>query len=114
MDKTNLDRKILGQRIRTARERANFQQLELATHLSLNQRAISEMENGRRKVDVLELALIADATQVPISYFFEGESRLSDFEELFLKQIERLNTDKDKQNALDFFQFFCDVINQYS
>jgi transcriptional regulator with XRE-family HTH domain len=113
MQRINLDHNIIGQRIRNAREQANLQQIELAEQLSVNQRAVSDMENGRRKVSALELATISSITNIPVLYFFEGEKTLTSFDYLALNQLNRLESDIDRNNAVELLRFFCDALEQH-
>lgn len=50
---------IVGAALAAARLRANITQVELARRLSKPQSVVSEYENGRRRVDVVEFLLIA-------------------------------------------------------
>jgi len=44
-----MDAKIIGRRIRTARERLGLSQEALATAIGRDQRTVSEYENGKRQ-----------------------------------------------------------------
>jgi transcriptional regulator with XRE-family HTH domain len=63
----------LGERIRRARELAHLSQDELAQKIAKDQRAISLYESGRRRIYAIELPKIAQALNVPVSYFFERD-----------------------------------------
>jgi transcriptional regulator with XRE-family HTH domain len=53
------DRKGLGERLREAREYLGFSQEEVAKFLGIARSALSNIENGQRKVDALELKQLA-------------------------------------------------------
>ncbi len=53
--------RILGQVLTAARERAGLRQTEVATRLGMPPSYLSKIENGTRRLDVIELIQIADA-----------------------------------------------------
>jgi len=53
--------RILGHVLVAARERAGMKQAALATKLDLPPSYLSKIENGTRRLDVIELIQIADA-----------------------------------------------------
>jgi transcriptional regulator with XRE-family HTH domain len=63
----------LGRRLRAARVARGFTQEDLIERLGKTRYAsdISEYENGRRKMSVVDLPYYAAALGVPITYFFE-------------------------------------------
>lgn len=70
-------RNIVGERVRLARERAKprITQLDLAARLQvrgvrLEQAAISKIEAGTREVTDMEIAAIAEALDVSVSWLF--------------------------------------------
>jgi transcriptional regulator with XRE-family HTH domain len=72
------DKNIIGSRLRKARKVAKppLTQLDLVARLqllglSIDQSAISKIEAGRRPVFDYELAALAKALRVPVTYFFE-------------------------------------------
>lgn len=67
------DRETLGDRLRVAREYVGLKQEEVARNLSIPRSALSNIEAGTRKVDVLELAQMAKLYQRPVSWFTSGE-----------------------------------------
>jgi Zn-dependent peptidase ImmA (M78 family)/transcriptional regulator with XRE-family HTH domain len=64
------DEKVLGARIREARERAGITQGELANRVNLDRTAVNKIETGARKVTALELSDIAAALGVRMASFF--------------------------------------------
>ncbi len=105
--------KLLGIRIRQARERLGLSQEELAAALSKDQRAISEYENGKRKLSVTDLPKFAEVLDVPLLYFYEGEIAMQDFDRAMLDQFRRLPTPETKQAAIDLIRIFSDTIAIY-
>jgi transcriptional regulator with XRE-family HTH domain len=63
------DRKTLGDRLREAREYLGFSQEEVANFLGVSRSALSLMETGQRKVEVMELKKLAGLYKRPVSYF---------------------------------------------
>ncbi len=63
------DRKLLGERLREAREYLGFSQEEVATFLGVPRSALSLIETGQRKVDALELKKLAGLYKRPVSHF---------------------------------------------
>jgi transcriptional regulator with XRE-family HTH domain len=55
------DYKIVGEALAAARKRAGLTQQQLAKRLRKPQSFVSSYERGQRRVDVLELLLIAEA-----------------------------------------------------
>lgn len=90
-----MDLRLLGQRIRQARERLGISQEQLALAVSKDQGAISEYENGRRKIPAVELPSFAEVLQVPILYFYQEAITPDDFDQALLSEFHRLpNTSK--------------------
>jgi len=65
-----VDEKMLGVRLREARERAGLSQGELGALVNLDRTAVNKIEGGVRKVTALELSEIAAALGVRMSSFF--------------------------------------------
>ena len=70
----------MGKLIRRARNDQKLSQAELAKSLYIRQASISEMENGKRVVNSIELVYLSLALNKPILYYFPNES-LSEMEE---------------------------------
>lgn len=63
------DKITLGERLREAREYTGFSQEEVARFLGIARSALSNIESGRRRVDVLELKKLAQLYQYPVTHF---------------------------------------------
>jgi transcriptional regulator with XRE-family HTH domain len=68
-----LDRAMLGERLRKAREYVGLKQEDVARHLEIPRSALSHIEAGQRKVDALELARMAKLYQRQLSWFTGDE-----------------------------------------
>lgn len=66
-----MDRKTIGQRLRTAREAIGFTQEQVAKFLELKRENISYFETGSRPIDTLTLQKIAELYGYKISYFIQ-------------------------------------------
>lgn len=103
-----MDARLLGERIRQARERAGISQEDLAIAVSKDQRAISEYENGKRKLSVTDLPMFARTLRVPLLYFYEGEIALQDLDQAILDEFRRLPNSGAKQAAIEIVRIFSD------
>jgi transcriptional regulator with XRE-family HTH domain len=63
------DRKAMGERLREAREYLGFSQDQVATFLGVPRSALSLIETGQRKVDVLELKKLAGLYKQSVGHF---------------------------------------------
>ena len=105
--------KLLGNRIRSARERLGLSQEELAAAVSKDQHAISQYENGKRKLSVTDLPAFARALKVPILYFYQGDAVLEDLDKVALDEFQRLPTPEAKQAAITLIRTMLDVLAPY-
>jgi transcriptional regulator with XRE-family HTH domain len=108
----SLDLIQLGERIRYARERVGLSQEQLASELNRDQRTISQYENGKRKILVTDLPLLAKILRVPISYFFEEENFLDDYDKQLLLEFHRIYEDVDKATIVEIVRLFSDTIER--
>jgi transcriptional regulator with XRE-family HTH domain len=95
-----MDRKILGERIRRARDKRGFSQEQLARLVNKDQRAISEFEAGTRKLPATDIPIFAAVLGVNILYFFEGEYGDDDLDLAILKAFHRIGTPDMKKTAI--------------
>lgn len=68
--------RAIGQRLQKARERTGFTQEQAAKLLGTARGQLSYYENGRREVDIVSLAKLADLYGYSIHYFLDPEPRL--------------------------------------
>lgn len=65
----------LGQRLKATREYLGLSQQQVAERTGIVRSAVSDIERGVRKVEVMELQKLARLYRLPASYFLdEGES----------------------------------------
>ena len=93
--------KLLGERLRKAREQAGFAQEELATLVGRDQRTISEYENGKRKISATDLADFADSLNVSVLYFYEEQATRNDLDEAMLLEFQHLPTTEMKKAIIE-------------
>ena len=108
----SLDSIVLGRRIREAREQLGMSQEDLAMKIGRDQRAVSEYENGKRRISVTELPTFAQVLQVPVMYFFEGDNVMDDFDMRVLAEFHRLLEPEDKSLAIDLLRIFCNGVTR--
>jgi transcriptional regulator with XRE-family HTH domain len=64
----------VGSRLRRAREKKNLNQLEVSRRTNINNKTLSRYENDGAEPDHATLKVLSDLYDVPISYFFDGET----------------------------------------
>ena len=69
-------RRQLGDRLREARKYLGLKQEEVATYLKIPRTALTDIENGQRRVEAIELTRLAKLYRQPIGYF-TGEDEAS-------------------------------------
>lgn len=74
--------KILGQRIRVRRTEIKMSQAELGSKLGVSFQQIQKYEKGVNRIGSIRLGEIAKALQVPISFFFDTNSKHQEAESL--------------------------------
>ena len=68
-DHEDAERKQLGRRLRNARKYLGLKQKDVAGHLKIPRTALSDIENGQRRVEALELTRLAKLYGQQVSYF---------------------------------------------
>lgn len=63
------------ERLRQARLEAGLTQIEVANVLQKPQSFVSKCETGERRVDVVELQVLANLYGVPLTYFVEEKAK---------------------------------------
>ena len=106
-----LDLQELGQRIRRAREDNGYSQEAFAIMVGKDQTAISEYENGKRRMFLTDLPLFAVKLNVPITYFFEGQFSLTDMDYLLLDEFHRIPEDVRPQ-LIQMVKVFATIFDQ--
>lgn len=72
--KSMISPKVLGSKIKSLREDASMNQEELAAKVGISRVAISQIEQGNRGIEFLELAKIAEAFNLKTDYFLMDEN----------------------------------------
>lgn len=80
-----LDYKLIGKRIKQARESEKLSQMDMAGMIDVSITHISLVENGKKKVSLDMIARIADALEVTIDELVGGSKNVADSE--YLTQI---------------------------
>jgi transcriptional regulator with XRE-family HTH domain len=94
----------LAQKLKAAREEAGLSQEEVAEKLDLPRPAISQMENGNRKVQALELARLAKLYGKSLSDFADDEPQGSSRLDALHRAAKDLS-EKDRDEVLRFAEF---------
>lgn len=76
-DRSDVQRVAMGTRLREAREYLGFSQDEVSIALGVTRPAITNIENGQRKVDALELEKLANLYGRSVSYLLSGQEDAS-------------------------------------
>jgi transcriptional regulator with XRE-family HTH domain len=100
------ERKKIVSRLKEAREYLGLSQQEVADKLKLPRTAISQIENGQRGVEALELKALARVYQRPVT-FFTGEEEpvgASPDVEMLARQVKQL-TPEDRETLLRYAEF---------
>lgn len=110
----SLEQVELGRRIRHARERIGLTQEALAESVERDQKAVSEYENGKRKLPAVDLPVYARALGVPVSYFFDGDIQTDQLDQLLLQEFHSLPTEEDKQAAIQAVHLISNTIKRHT
>jgi len=70
------ERRRLGDRLREARKYLGLKQEEVATYLKIPRTALTDIENGQRRVEAIELTRLAKLYRQPVGHF-TGEDAAS-------------------------------------
>ena len=71
-----IDYKLIGERIKTCRNKQKITQEQLASDLSFSTFYISKIENGKASPTLDTLALIAEYFQMDLAFLISGSSKL--------------------------------------
>ena len=101
-------KKVLGKKIRDAREEKKVTQKELGELLGYSAMGISHFENGIRELKLSDLQKLADFFEKPLSFFFPEEAPVSTF-----YRTQKSN-DPEVAKSLDRFEKYLDTLNERS
>lgn len=94
----------LAARLRDVREYLGLSQEFVAQHTDISRAAISAIENGKRKVEAVELTALAALYRYPVTYFLDGALE----EAASVRAIARAAgtlSERDREQVLQFAQF---------
>lgn len=94
----------LAERLRQAREYLGLSQRFVAEQTGIPRVAISAIENGRRRVEALELEALARLYRYPITYFLDGALEEPPSVRALAREAQEL-TERDREEVLRFAQF---------
>src|SRR5215216_5189230 len=94
----------LAERLREAREYLGLSQEFVAQQTGISRAAVSAIENGKRKVEAVELNALAVLYKYPVTYFLDGALEEPASVRAIARAAARL-TDKDRDQVLHFAQF---------
>jgi transcriptional regulator with XRE-family HTH domain len=99
------DRLALGERLRKAREYVGLKQEDVAKHLDIPRSALSNIEAGLRKVEVLELTRLAKLYQRPVTWFTGEDPRSAEALPAGVAHVARAAAGLSKQDQQELANF---------
>jgi transcriptional regulator with XRE-family HTH domain len=94
----------LASRLRSAREYLGLSQLFVEEQTGISRVAISAIENGKRKVEALELEAFSRLYKYPVSYFLDGALSDPSTVQALAREARDLS-DADREQVLEFARF---------
>ncbi len=94
----------LAERLREVREYLGLSQQFVAEHAGISRVAVSAIENGKRKVEALELEALASLYKYPVTYFLDAVEEEPATVQALAREARAL-TDRDREEVLRFAQF---------
>lgn len=94
----------LAERLREAREYLGLSQEYVADKTGISRPAISAIENGKRKVEALELQVLAGLYKHPVDYFLGATIDVPESVRAIAREAGKL-TPRDREEVLRFAQF---------
>lgn len=101
---TDDGRMKLAERLREAREAAGLSQEDVAQKLGVPRPAVSQIENGHRRVEALELARLAKLYGRPLGFFADEEPVGSKRQDALHRTTAALS-EKDRAEVLRFAEY---------
>ncbi len=97
-------RRRLGDRLREARKYLGLKQEEVANYLKIPRTALTDIENGQRRVEAIELTRLAKLYRQPAAYF-TGEDEASASLPVDVAHLARSAADLSKQDREELARF---------
>lgn len=110
---SQLNPRLLGTRIREAREHLGISQGQLAELVSKDQAAISAYELGKRKLAAVDLPLFAKVLKVSVLDFYEGEISSDDLDRALLSEFSKLPTVESKKAIITVVRTVRETIDTH-
>lgn len=88
-------------------------QEDFAGAVGKDQRAMSEYENGKRKVPAVELATFSRVLNVPVSYFYEGDFQIDALDQMLLQEFHQLPSLEAKEAALQVVRILSTTLHKH-
>lgn len=102
-----IDSKTIGEKVKFRRQDVGMSQEQLAEILGVSYQQVQRYENGKNKMNVESIQIIAEALSVPVSFFFSSDmlqvaaepvtSYTSSDEKTLLKYFRDISGKSDKQ-----------------
>jgi transcriptional regulator with XRE-family HTH domain len=103
-DRVSEQQRRLAERLRDAREYLGLSQQFVADHTGIPRVAISVIENGKRRVEALELQAFSTLYKYPVTYFLGADLEEPPTVHALAREAKNL-TERDRQEVLRFAQF---------
>jgi transcriptional regulator with XRE-family HTH domain len=98
------ERRLLGDKLREARKYLGLKQEEVASYLKIQRTALTDIENGQRKVEAIELARLAKLYRQPVG-FFTGEDEAASAMPMDVAHLARQAADLSQQDRDELGRF---------
>ena len=108
-----MDNEQIGYAIRRRREQLGMTQEYLAELTGKDQRAVSEYENGKRRLAAIDLPAFAQALDISLLYFFADELTTSDFDAEMQRHLAKLLTDDARRTAINLVRLYADSLQRH-
>ena len=103
------EQKLLGDRLKEARQYLGLSQEEVANHIDVSRSAISMIESNKRSVKTDELIKFSQLYQRSIEYFTDGEIIKIDEDKMTLLARDFKNlSEPDQQELIQFAQYLAE------
>ncbi|RUU14167.1 XRE family transcriptional regulator [Mesorhizobium sp. USDA-HM6] len=103
-DSGDEERRRLGERLRESRKYLGLKQDEVAQYLGIPRTALTDIENGQRKVEAIELTRLAKLYRQPTGYF-TGEDRTTAELPVDVAHLARRAADLSEQDRVELGRF---------
>lgn len=98
------ERRKLGDRLREARKYLGLKQEEVASYLKIPRTALTDIENGQRKVEAIELTRLARLYRQSVAYF-TGEDEEAASMSPDVAHLARQASELSRQDRLELGRF---------